>query len=247
MCLRLRSRVFVCRQPERGRPFLGKAMQNPRPKGEATIHYTQSSPSLRNRQQGPLRRRHLGNFRASTTQPSSIAIAIAREIGDNRSEGTISAISATSTVAKASTTTIAIAHYIHSIAIAREIGDKRSEGIHLGNLGGVYESQGQSTKPSRTTPRPSPSPEKSATSALRASISAISAMRSPSSTDSTKPRQHFVRPSTSVTRPSPSPGGLPWLLALLVAQQGQMDEAQTLLEAGEPQVEPTQRACAVSL
>ena len=132
----------------------------------------------------------------------------------------------------------AIAHYTQSIAIAREIGDKRGEGTNLGNVGIVYQAQGQYDEAiahyTQSIAIAQEIGDKLGEGNNLGNLGDVLIKL-----DRLDEAETAFREAIAIgddTFPAAA-GAFRGSLSRLLAQQGQMEEAQTLLETGEPQVE----------
>ena len=165
------------------------------------------------------------------------SIAIVRDLGMKRTEG--SQLGNLGLVYQAQGQyDQAIAHYKESITIARDIGDKRIEGSQLGNLGYVYQAQGQYGQAVEYCTQ-------SIAIARDLGIKLTEGIQLGNLGDALFALERYDE-AESAFRQAISIGNQTLLavagafsasLALLLAKQGKLDEAQALLEAGEPQVE----------
>ena len=166
------------------------------------------------------------------------AIDIAREIGDKRNEG--AALGTLGNVYRIQGQyERAIEFHTQALDIAREIGDKRSEGSHLGGLGTVYQAQGQYERAAQFYTH--------ALDLAREIGSKASEGINLGNLGDTLFRLGRLDEAESTLRQAilicdetipAAAGAFRGSLALLLAQQDQFVEAQSLLETGEAQVEP---------
>jgi tetratricopeptide (TPR) repeat protein/serine/threonine protein kinase/predicted ATPase len=165
------------------------------------------------------------------------ALDIAREIGNKRNEsmhlgnlGIVYKIQGQHDRA--------VAHYKQAIEIASEIGDKRLEGEFLGNLGNAYKARGLHDQAAKHYGQAIDMSKKVGTRVSECTNlgnlgDALVKMEQLSDAEAA------FRKAISIgdeTQPAAA-GAFRGSLALLLAQQDQIDEAQALLEIGEPQVE----------
>jgi tetratricopeptide (TPR) repeat protein len=172
------------------------------------------------------------------TEHLTQALDIAREIGDRRSEG-INIGNLGNTYRIQGQYERAIEFFTQGLDIAREIGDKRSEGVHLGSLGIVYRIQGQYERAIELY-----------TQALDISTEigdklgeginlgnlgdALFSLGRLDEAESAWRQAILIGDQTIPAAAGAFRGSLAWLLA----QQDQLEEARSLLETGEAQVEP---------
>ena len=165
------------------------------------------------------------------------ALNIAREIGNKRSEGA-SHGNLGNTHLELGEYPKAIEHYNQALNIAQEMGDRRNEGIHLGNLGALYEALGDY-----------PNAVEHYTLALNIAREIGNKtsegidlgnlgnlyLKQQQTDDAEQALREAIRVcETTVTFAA---GAFRGSLALLLANQGQLDEARDLLATGESQVE----------
>jgi tetratricopeptide (TPR) repeat protein/serine/threonine protein kinase len=164
------------------------------------------------------------------------AIDIAREIGDKRSEG-VQLGNLGGVYRQQGRHDKAVEHYTQAIEIAKEVGNKSIEGTMVGNLGLLYREQGQHDK---------------AVEYYTLALDIFRAIGNKrlegiflgnlgdmlSQQNRLEEAEDAFRKSISITDETfpPAAGAFRGSLALLLAQQGQFDEAQALLKIGEPQV-----------
>jgi tetratricopeptide (TPR) repeat protein len=212
----------------------------------AIAHHTQALAIAREIGDKRIEGSHLGNlgivYQAQGKYELAIghftrSIAIAREIGVRRTEGM--QLGNLGLVYQAQGQhDQAIAHYNESITIAREIGDKRIEGSQLGNLGNVYQAQGQYHQAVEHCTQ-------SIAIAREIGIKRTEGIQLGNLGDALFELEQYdgaeaaFRQAIAIgnqTFPAAA-GAFSASLALLLAKQGKLDEAQALLEVGEPQVE----------
>jgi tetratricopeptide (TPR) repeat protein len=133
----------------------------------------------------------------------------------------------------------AIQLYTQALDIAREIGDKRSKGVTLGNLGNVYYSQGQYERAMEIfTQALDIAREIGDKRSKGVTLGNLGdALFSLKRLDEAESAWRKAIPISDGTFPVGA-GAFRGSLALLLAQQDQFKEAQSLLETGEAQIEP---------
>ena len=165
------------------------------------------------------------------------AIDMAKEIGNKRSEGAHLG-NLGGVYQEQGLHDRAVETYTQAIGITREIGDKRWEGVHLGNLGAVYQQQGQVDRAaSHYTQAIDIAREIGNKRSEGIHLGNLGDMLFQQ--NRLEEAEDAFRKSIAINDEAclPAAGAFRASLALLLAQQDQIDEAQALLEIGEPLVE----------
>jgi tetratricopeptide (TPR) repeat protein len=164
------------------------------------------------------------------------AIDIAREIGNKRCEG-VNLGNLGNAYSEMGELDLAIKNYTQSIEISRKLGSKRSEGLCLGNLGVLYKNKGELDRAiasyTQALEIARAVGDKLGTGINLGNIGDLLVQKNQFEMAERNFRQAI--PIGDETFPLAA-GAFRASLALLLAQQGQHDEAQELLKTGEPQV-----------